>query len=403
MRLWVDALDGSGNKLGSGPVRNVQTATIKRKLDGVGGFSLSLAASDERELDLLQVGRRVVIYGELGGTVRELGRGTINKITIKDGAQGALMLVKGPDALIELKQKSTLPGRAYDDQAVSAVVSSLAGLAGWTATTDAGLGNVTLKFAGESALKALQTLANTLGLHFRAETGQALTFGALGADTGVRLIQRSRAHRDIYSNAQVTLIRSIRQITSSGDVVNWIIPLGKDGLTLEHSTRSSPYTIQTMTGPDGNTIYYLADATSVAHYGQVEKVLSWSEIEALGSTSADLERAANTLYDAAATWLARSATLQQEYSVQFVKAWEQTIRPGDKVRLVYQGMVERVGGTATYISVDELLWVLDVQETLGSEGHVVSVKLGNVDREAQDALQTVANTIERVNVDAVRA
>ena len=393
MRLWVDVLDAAGERLGDGPIRP-QRVTVKRKLDGIGSFTVTVPASAPRA-QLLTAGHTVVIWAHYGGQTREMGRGVVREVTTSESAGGAVLTAKGPDALEALRRKSTLPGRVYDDQAVADVVSELAGLAGWTANVDAVVGNVTLGFDGENVLKALRTVAETTGLHFRHETGTTLTFGALGADTGLRLVQRSQLPEDIYHNTLVVLIARIRQKANAKDVVNWVIPRGRDGLTLEHSTRTSPYAVKSMSGPDGGTIYYLEDAASVAAYGQIEQVVDFSEIEALGSTAQDLENAANTLYDAAAAWLAWRRDEQEIYSVRLrAPSVPVVIKPGDKVRLVYRGEVRDVTGTVRYLDVDALHWVLDVQEVFGVEGHAVTVKLSNVDRQERDVAQLVAAAVE---------
>lgn len=405
MRVWVDVLDGANARIGDGPVL-VQSASIKRKLDGVGSVAINAPAADARAIRLLQVGRRLAIHAELGGTLRELGRGTIQSITIKESTGGATLAAKGPDALDELKARTTHLNRDYDNQAVSTVVAALVGLANWTATVDTGLGSVTRKFDGESVLKALQLLADGGGWHLRHESGTVLAFGALGADTGLRLVQRSQAAHDLYTNDLVTLIEDISLEQTSGDVANWIIPLGKDDaggrLTLEHSTRTTPYTIQTMTGPDSSTLYFLADSASIATYGQRERVLALNTIVALGSTATDLERAANALYDAAAATLARSSERQDVYRVRFRKAWQTAVRPGDKVRLVYRGEVKQAGISVRYLDTDALYWVLDVDESVGVEGHSVSVAISNVDRQVRDGVQVVADAIEGVQLQSVR-
>lgn len=398
MRLWVDVLDDAGQRLGNGPLTAVNLATVKRKLDGAGSFSLALPGSDIRSSQLLTEGRTVAIYAELGDTLRELGRGRITGITGKESASGPLISVKGQDALDDLKRASTWLNREYDDAAITTIVSELAGLAGWTADVDAGLGNTTIRYNGVSVLKALQALAQQQGLHLRHEGGTALKFGAMGEDNGLRIVQRRTLHQEAYLNQEIVFPGTLSWERSVSAVANVVLPVGYQGsVTLEHSTRSSPYPIQTMTGPGGETLYYIQDATSIAAHGRIEAVQGFPDVKALGDTATDLERAANALYDAAAAWMSQRSETQYIYSLELKKVWGTTIRPGDKVRLIYKGAVTRDGIEVSWLDTNALYWVLDVTENLGSEDHTVSAQLSNIDRLERNAVQAVADALDVVN------
>lgn len=400
MRLWVDVLNADGERLGPGPVVAAQTATVQRVLDGAGGWSLSLPAAEQRHLDLLVEGHYVAIWGEQNGALRALGGGQIEAVTLRGAVDGAVMQVKGPDRLAELKHASTLLGRQYSSAPIAAVASELAGLAGWTAVVESGLGATTLEFNGESALKALQTLIETHGLHLRLGEGERVVeIGTFGEDCGVRLIQRRMLGIDVYDNPHVTLIESITAKRDEREIVNWLLPLGAKEqaprVTLGQSTRTGPYTIQSIAGPDGTTLYYLSDATSAAQYGERQVVKVYDQVKAASTAPADMTSAANALYDAAASDLARANQRQESYDLTLVGV-KQTIRPGDLVRVVYQGAVERDGERVAWLDTDDLYWVVEVSETWGSEGHNVSMSVSNVDRVAEDAAQTVARTVAKV-------
>lgn len=404
MRLWVDVLDADGERIGPGPVVAAQTATVQRVLDGAGGWSLSLPAGERRHLELLREGNRVVIWGEQLGAARRLGGGQIEEVTLRAAADGAVMMVKGPDRLAELKHASTLLNRQYTNTPIATVASDLAGLAGWTALVESGLGATALGFNGESALKALQMLIETHGLHLRLGEGdRTVEIGTFGEDCGMRLIQRRALGIDVYDNPLVTLIESITVRRDEREIVNWILPLGakpKEGeprVTLAYSTRSGPYAIKSMVGPDGSALYYLTDAASEARYGRRQAVKVYDQVKAASAAPADMTAAANALYDAAASELTRSNQRQESYDLTLVGV-KQTIRPGDLVRVVYQGAVERDGERVAWLDTDDLYWVVEVSETWGSEGHTVRVSVSNVDRVAEDAAQTVARTVAKVRV-----
>jgi len=178
--------------------------------------------------------------------------------------------------------------------------------------------------------------------------------------------------------------------------------LGKDacfGVVAE--CVEEPYAIQTMTGPDGTTLYYLEDSASVGTYGAIERVVAL-DISPLSHSLADLANAANALYDAAAAWLERNATKQETYRVQLRKA-HQTVKPGQKVRLTYQGMIEDANGnTVTWRDLDDEYWVTRVEETFGASGAMMVLELSVVDRVAADMASLVVGTIEQVELKNVQ-
>jgi hypothetical protein len=153
-----------------------------------------------------------------------------------------------------------------------------------------------------SVLKALQLLADQQGLHLRlGTTHRRIEFGAFGEASGLTFINTQAAPAALYGNDDVALIERFTVEHSAEVAANWLIPLGAgEGvaqLTLQHATRIGLYTVQSMTGPDGQTLYYIADAASIAALGRIEKVGVF--YIAPVTNSDDIENAANALYDAA--------------------------------------------------------------------------------------------------------
>lgn len=228
--------------------------------------------------------------------------------------------------------------------------------------------------------------------------------GAFGTDSGVRLIVPNQFHEDQETETGIAFIESIEIEQDSEQVANWIVPVGQgegeSALTLQYSTRVSPYTIQN-TVINGKTHYYLADSASITTYGQIERVATFKQIGAVSNSDADLQNASNALYDAAAAWLQRNAVRLDSYRV-IVRKCRTTIRPGDKVRLAYTGVVTRLGEPHTYISVDSDFWVMEVREEWGSGGPDVALTLASVDRVAMDAAELVVGALEEINIRNLR-
>lgn len=401
MRIWADVLDAAGNKLGEGPITSVISARVTRKLDGAGSVSITVPGTDSRAVDLLQNERRLIVYGNLGGSKREIGRGIVKSRSIQENESGWRLQAEGPDTLHELKLKNTLLAREYDLDTIEDVIDDLAGLASWTADVDSGLGTMYARFDGASVLKALQSIAGQNGLHFRFKSGTELEFGALGVDSGLRIIHKNQAPAELYTNDDVALIERLRVSYESEAVANWLLPIGagegEAALTLERSTRTSPHTIQSMTGPDGRTLYYLKDTASITTYGQIEKVGTFKDISPLSNSDTDIENAANALYDAAVAWLERHKDQQVAYSVTVKKAWATTIKPGDKIHVSYHGFVYRDGEKADYVDIDGDYWVMAATENIGHT-QAVSLTLASVDRHELDNAQVVIGRLEAIEL-----
>jgi hypothetical protein len=405
MRSWVDVFDAAGNRLGDGYLA-CKFANVTRRIDGAGEFSLVFVAGDARVQALIQSERRVRIYvigSEAGAVARELGGGIIQRIRVREGRDGRELEASGTARLVDLARSSVLLGRKYANEPIADVVDDLVtGVSGWSVDTTGVSGNVSARFDGMSRLKALITLAEQTGYHLREDTGEVVTFGALGAGVDVRLYGGGSSGAWAQGGAgEVLPVESIVVDESTADVVNTILPLGAgDGdtaLTLEHSTRTSPYTVQTTTLPDGRTGYYLSDATSITAYGSIERVVKFQNIAPLSNDDASIERAANALYDAAAAYLDRHKVKQVTYTVQTRRAGE-TVAPGDKIRLTYKGLVETTDGDTTYVDVNEALWVLSATERVALEGVGLSLELSTVDQIQRDGVETIVGALEEAEI-----
>lgn len=162
----------------------------------------------------------------------------------------------------------------------------------------------------------------------------------------------------------------------------------------------APYAVQTMNGPDGSTLYYMANAGSIAQYGQIEQVLAFN-ITPLSHSGPSIELAANALYDAAAAWLDRYAWPQTTYQVTLRKAYA-SLKPGMKVPLVYRGWVyDRDGNKVTWRNVDDTFWIMAVHEQYGPDGVSTSLELSDVDRARDDLADLILGSIEQVRLSSV--
>lgn len=409
MRVWADVYDAAGNRQGEGPVMTLKSASVTRVLDGAGSIRLEAPGTDERAVLRLTNEARVRVYVEHLERVREMARGIIREVSYNDSASGYSISPAGVDSLDELKRRTVHYNRQYNNETVAAVVADLVALVpGWTASCDV-MTPISVRLDAVSVLKALQSICEMQGIHLRQTPGEnVVEVGTFGTDSGLRLLRLlnpAQAHRDLYSNDSVALIESFRLTSSTGAVANRISVLGAganadSAFSLARCTRTTPYTV-IEEAVNGRTLYILEDAASVALYGVIEQDVQIKEIGPLSNNDTDEERAANALYDAAAAWLSRNAVKQDTYRIS-VKKCTQTVRPGDKVRVVYKGRVERADGTMfVYRDINDDFWVLKATEKVGLEGVSLELEVSNVDRHEEDAARVVLGGLNQIKLQGV--
>jgi hypothetical protein len=371
MRILVDVYDPTGSsRLGPGPVLTCTSATVRRRLDGAGSLNLSGNLTDPRAGDLLQPERQVRVWIDSPDGMRDFARGVILDVRRNINARTFELSIDCADVLDAIARRTVRNGRQYVNQTLSSIATDLIALVpGWTASVESGISaNLhSARFTGTNVFKALLRLAEERGYHLRGGSGSSnvVEIGAFGTDSGLTFTNLQGTGQGILTNTDLVLIESLDVAESSRTVGNWIIGYGagegQAALTLRDSTRTTPYTINTVTD-NGQTLYYLEDAASIAEYGQKEKVVVFKNIAPVTNTVAAKEAAANALYDAMTAWLQRNKDTVTSYRVRGVKV-DQTIRPGDKIRLWYKGMVQRDGVDYTFLDVNDLFWVLEVSET----------------------------------------
>lgn len=411
MQLWADVYDPDGNvKVGKAPITEIISASITRNLDGAGNLEITVPPS-ANNLDALINERQLWVYAQADNEPpRLIGTGYIRKRRIIAGVSGMQMSISGPDLLDALRRKSVLLGRIFNAQAIGTIASDLIGLVGngWQVSVDTSISadTQTARFDGSTILKAFIRVAEEKGAHIRAGLQpKTLELGSFGSNTDLMAIEPpASVSVEMYSNDNVLLIDRITQLEESDDVVNWIIPIGAgEGVaaqTLKESTRTGPYPIQTMTAPDGRTLYYISNAPSVLRYGEIQRVVTFKEIGPIANSTTAKTLAANALYDAAAAWLERNSEKLTTYQIT-VKKCRRVIRPGDKIRLVWNGSVQTAEGDVVPINVDGYFWVMQVTETVNTGGMGVSLQIASVDRVAKDAARMLVGALESVSVTNV--
>lgn len=399
MRIWADVLNTTDTLIGT--VYSVISPTITKALDEIGSLSFSTPATDETALSLLTNEARVRVYVEHDDVSRELGRGVIRKVTATANAGGYTLNFDCVGSMDALNRKNVLLGRSYTNQPIATIATDLTALvSGWSVGVDAGVGNQTSRYDGVSVFKALLRTATEKGLHVREGTAaNTIEIGAFGDDSGLFAVSPSHSSVEILGNDDIVLIESIVQETDSRDVVNWVVPLGAGegsaALTLKNATATS-YPINTMTAPDGSTLYYLTDTNSVLEYGQIEKIVTFKEIAPVTNSATAKAYAANSLYDAAVAWLDRNKDPLVTYRLT-VRKPRVNLRPGQKITVSYKGFVatDGNGGELVPISVEnQPFWLMKITERITDSGDVLELTVSSIDRYQQDMNKIVVDAIE---------
>lgn len=405
MRLYADVFNTAGTRLGGGPVL-LTSANVARVLDGIGTIQISAPGTDPRALALLTNERQVKIYYQPADdiAVREIGRGTIRRVRASGSPSDWTLDCEGPDDLDGLARFSTKLRRIYSAETVEDIVDDLVTLAsGWSATASGG--NTTdCRFDGVSVYNAILGLVEQQGLHVRAGTSaKTVEVGAFGSSSGLRLVNAVQAGHHLDDSDELVLIERITVEQDSEAVCTRLYPLGagigEAWLTIEKATRNLPYTRQVV-NVNGIDQHFLEDFTAVAAYGVIEKMGKFTDIAPLSNSVTDVENAANALYDMAAAWLSRYAQRLDAYRVT-VRKVRSTVRPGDKVRLVYNGVVVNNGAVTNYIDVDDDFWVMEAVEYVGLEGETLELTLASVDRHPSNAAGMVIGALEELKIDGV--
>jgi hypothetical protein len=405
MQLMLDLYNAAGARIGEGPVTTLTSANVTRMLDGVGTITFEVPATDERALALLTTRTRFRLFAEYQSSKREIGRGVVLRRDLRESDAGALVWFECADTLIELKDANTLIGRKYAATDVGDIALDLVSLvSGWTVSIDASVAAkvVDARFDGASVLEALLQLCEDNGVHLRLGTGKHVEIGPFGAAAAVRAVNVEAGTSELYTRDDLALITSASAGLDSEEVVNWLLPLGGNGedvatVKLNRSTRVSPYTIQMGFMPSGKKYWYIADAASIAAYGQSQRVAKFTNIKPISNTAADKVNASNALYDAAVAYLQRMKEPQKAYTLQLA-ALKQTVKPGEKLHVRYKGRVMKNGVPVDYASINEDLWLMKVTETFGLEGESVDVDVSNVDRTESTVEKTVVKALNEITL-----
>ncbi len=396
MGMRADLYTAAGAKVANGGLDELLSATYTLGLGKIGAFAISLPAESERASVVAQ-GQEVKLYREGEGLVF---RGIVDKLETQVDANGAsVLVVSGSSIARQLVWANTLLGLQFNSTTLSSSLSTLLSGTGWAAGTLASPPTTAVaRMDGATVWDGCQRLADLFGLYLREDNiSREVDIAAFGTNPNGLVFQNVEVVTpELAENPKLVPIASFRVIGESQEVWNKIVPLGQQqglqgvDLNLANSNRSTPYTRQSATGPDGKTYYYLEDAASVTAFGRRTKVVRFKEIVPLGLSATDFQRAANALYDNAATWLTRRKDAVESYEVvvtgfKHIVGGAPVVQVGDVVRVVFRGITQDASGARAWKSVDANLYVMEMTRAFAKDG--------------SDAWRFVLNTVARELVD----
>ncbi len=417
VRMFLGVYDAAGVIQSPGPVLSVSSFSYRAKLDGLGTTTIEVSAAEERAIDQLLVRRTVTVFVDpvdSNASVNfQFGPYLILKRAVRDTVNGPRLVLTCTDKAALLRDATTLFGRKYKSTILSTVIADLQTLVtglGITLSVEAGYGSraVSMRFDGATVWEALQSLANALGLHLSI-FGSTVTIGGFGTlvydNIFANIVGTGQNDLVTRPSPPLLIIDSFSKEDDVEEMCNWLLPIGagtnQQALKLRDSTRVSPYTIQTATGPNGKSYWYLSDAASIATYGEVRRIVQWPDIVPASNTATDKVDAANQLYDAAAAYLGRMKSPTAQYTMSIRAAWGGGFSfpvMGFKYRVVYKGNVTNLQGVdVDYLDVDAFFWVVGFTFKINLEGSSLEVDINSTDVVPESTAGKIVSSIKENN------
>ncbi|MCC6961184.1 MAG: hypothetical protein IT301_15160, partial [Dehalococcoidia bacterium] len=418
--LYARAWNGSAwveTKIGGGPLQAMYARYSEAEAE-IGAFSFAMPADHPRAalLDPVASGiagaryARIYVGGE--GYVF-LGEITGTKVTASPDGRRTLEAT-GWSSARELVRLKTGYGFTIVDETMDDAVDLILAGTGWTRGTidTAALASYSLELNGASRFSALTKLAEIQGFLLRFNsTTRTVDMGALATNpAGVRFtaIEGPISPRFRSTVSTVIPIAEAQLVSDSEKVVNKVRIIGQlqgvdgDDLTMAEATLDTPYVRQSETGPDGREIWFIEDAASVSAHGPFEEDLIQRDIRILGTALADRQRAANTLYGAAVTFLLENKDPLKTYAIRPVGMRHLVegvdIAPiGGKYPVWYRGWRLERAGRRVWCEVDADLYLLRRERSIEASGRSTwSLGWSTTTREMPSEGQEVAQRLNEL-------
>lgn len=365
----VEVSDASGTVLGDGPISSILSLTVDERISQNGDFSFTIPAN-EQKAGLIEARRRVAFYvyepvsdavegysrrlfaeGIVKSTVRSVGVDGIGLITISgsgmaqeladdsimlDLSEGGAGTLTGPSQILAL-----FPGWRLDPEGLAQTETRFYG-----------------KFAGESGLEALVTIAEKLGESFTFLPGRRVRWnGSRIRRSGIRALAGA-SEREGAEPLTIRL-RSLQETASADEVLTRLVPYGSgDGearLTLAAATWMSPAGWRIDQARNE-----IINEGLEARIGKIRRTMGFSDIAPVENTDADLRAAANQLAASAFAYMKQRQSAQRQFSLEVAGLRDGTLALGESIRIDYDAVSEDRSVFAVHEDLAVIGWTREV-------------------------------------------
>lgn len=352
--MWIDILGSDGEPVGPGPITTATSFRYTHRLGRAGEWELRVPATEPR-LALATLKRELHCYTYINGQKRWMGGGELEQRSVALSGVPEMVLT-GNDPLYELARIPIRLEINYDSPYIGNGIWQhmlTFAPAGWAITIEGNTPQVILRFAGESLLNCLITLAQKTGKLFTLAPTSAGVFRHILITSAVQIsgvvATNQAAPLAIERNVAACLIDKIERRENAWSLINRGIAFGAGS----GEARFTPYAAtQWPNGASINSTYSVTDLSgrghrfilnkgensitdldSVAAYGDAyASQVQFKEIAPISNNAGDTIAAANTLVGATVEWLMDTSVPQDHYTVA-VHGLRRLLRPGQSVRV----------------------------------------------------------------------
>mgnify|MGYP000853221198 FL=1 len=391
---------GTDELIGGG-ITNALYWRSTARMDRAGTIEFAIPAADEKAV-LVQPLYVARCWALLGGTWQQIAAGVIERIERQiDQAGNVLIVASGPDLLGELSAR--LPsfslswinsGAGITLTSACSFLNTASGNWQFSVVGTPPVNTVYGDFSLDPVLSTLIAMARRTYTHFYPVPGaRSVVFTPDWTASGVRAV---RPGGDLV--AETCAITSLRQIDDAADVVSEIYPFGGGNaearLTIQATTRTPPTGYVVQDTAIGYRIY--SQAAELIYGSKVRSaVRQWKDITPLSSTEADMQTAANALYDEALLWLQQHEEPQQFYQVDIAGA-SAILRPMQTIRVTYRD-------TDQGFDIDEDLYILEATTEANADGvATVGLTISTVDRYPDSDVGEVVGRLTQAQIYATQ-
>lgn len=343
------------------PIYTLAEYEVNRDLNAAGTWSLAFPCT-ERLAGQVRARWRVSLIEE-GRSGYLLRRGIVTGRTFRVAPDGSgVLALQGFSRLYGLVAESTHQGLAFDGTADIQDISEA--LAGEAVTVPAGASSrkpkVTFNDTSKLAawLSALELVRYNLRETFD-EDGWELVEQDNVPDSGFSFVTADYAGADLAGAAAagLGLIADAPTIGHDGSsLATRIIPVGVDWdgkpLTLQYSTKTTPYVIHTRANPDGSNHYYLQDGEAESEGEVIELPFVRSDVKNPSNDAGTREAAANVLYALAAGELLKRRVEIISFGSTIANGDDIDALPGSRVRVRFRGIARTPWGSESWEDLD---------------------------------------------------